>query len=202
MKKITNSAILALVLATTSIEAGSWYVGIEQSLMNNVDNTTEIGNYSFSNDKSLNITSFKIGSIADGDKGNHYEFLYNTGEKSANPIGGLSGSSLTSLSFNWNITTPTLLSNIDKVLPYFRLGANYAISDDQYYVYGTNDKEDYSALGLTLGVGGYYQLNDKINLSLGFDYGYRIWRTLTNGRYDMDSTDKIKKLYVGVDYLF
>ncbi len=139
MKKITSSAILALVLATTSIEAGSWYVGIEQSLMNDVDNTTEIGNRSYHNDKSLNITSFKIGNILDGDKGNHYEFAYNTGEKSANPIGGLYGSSLTSLSFNWNITTPTL-SSMDELLPYFRLGVNYAISDDEYYVYPSSNK--------------------------------------------------------------
>ncbi len=69
-------------------------------------------------------------------------------------------------------------------------------------IQGTNDKEDYSAFGLTLGIGSYYHLNNHVNLSLGFDYGYRVWRTLTTGWYDMDSTDKIKKLYVGVDYLF
>jgi len=53
------------------------------------------------------------------------------GEKSANPTGGLKGSSLTSLSFNWNITAPTL-TQIDEIIPYFRFGINYSISDNKY----------------------------------------------------------------------
>jgi len=65
MKKITSSAILALVLTTASTEAGSLYIGLEQSLMNSIDNTTEIGNYSYSNDESSNITSIKIGKTSD-----------------------------------------------------------------------------------------------------------------------------------------
>jgi opacity protein-like surface antigen len=202
MKKITSSAILALVLTTAFTEAGSLYIGLEQSLMNNIDNTTEIGNYSYSNDESSNITSIKIGKTSDNsDKGNHYEFVYNMGEKSANPTGGLKGSSLTSLSFNWNITTPTL-TQIDEILPYFRLGINYSISDDKYYVRGTKDKENYSAFGFILGIGSYYYLNDNVNLFAGFDYGYRKWNKLSNSWYEIESTDKIKKLYIGAEYLF
>jgi len=203
MKKITSSAILALVLVTTTIEAGSWYVGLEQSLMNNVDNTTESGRYSYSNDETSNITSFKIGKTSGSrSQGNHYEFVYNKGEKSANPTGGLTGSSLTSFGFNWNITAPKL-SPKEEVLPYFRFGLNYAISDDKYRIYGTsNRKEKYSAFGIVLGLGSYYYITDKFSVSAGFDYGYRKWDTLTNGWYDIESTDKIKKLYVGLGYEF
>jgi len=202
MKKITSSAILALVWATTTIEADSWYVGLEQSLMNSIDNTTELGSYSSSNDESSNITSLKIGEISgNGNKGNHYEFVYNLGEKSANPVGGLKGSSLTSLGLNCNFTIPTI-SSIDKVLPYFRFGLSYIMSDDKYHVYGTSDSKDYSAYGITLGLGTYYSLNDNVSLLVGFDYGYRMWDTLTNGWQDIESTDKIKKLYIGAEYLF
>ena len=199
MKKITTSTILAFLL-TTTIEAGSWYIGLEQSLMNNVDNTTEVGTYSYSNDKSFNVTSVKIGKVTE-EKGNHYEFVYNIGEKSANRTGGLEGSSLTSLGFNWNLTAPTL-SSMDEILPYFRLGLSYIISDDNYNIYGTSDSSKYSAFGIVLGVGTYYALNDNVNLSAGFDFGYRKWDTLTNGWREIESIDKIKKLYIGAEYLF
>jgi len=59
MKTITNTTILALIL-TTYTQASSWYIGVEQSLMNNIDNTTKIDGHSYHNDKSSNITSFKI----------------------------------------------------------------------------------------------------------------------------------------------
>jgi hypothetical protein len=43
---------------------------------------------------------------------------------------------------------------------------------------------------------------DKINISLGFDYGYRLWDDLAYGYTEVESEDKVTKFYVGIDYLF
>jgi len=201
MKTITNIAILALIM-TTSIQADSWYVGLEQSLMNNIDNTIEVNGYdNYHNDKSSTITSFKIGKILGDDKtGNHFEFVYNMGEKSANNIVG--NETLLSFNFNWDITIPSLIQH-DEFLPYVRLGLNYTMSDKKYNVMGTSDNKNYSAYGVILGIGSYYSLNDQFNIFAGFDYQYKWWDTLTSYYYgDIDSTDKIKKLYIGAEYLF
>jgi len=148
------------------------------------------------------LPHLKLGKVSGDDKkGNHYEFVYNMGEKSANITGGLYGSALTSFSFNWNITTPDL-SQMDELVPYFRLGINYAISQDKYRARGTSSEENYSALGLILGVGSYYYIDKNINCYVGFDYGYRQWDKLSNDWYDIESNDKIKKLYIGLGYEF
>ena len=202
MKKVTNSTILVLTIVTTYIQADGLYIGLEQSLLNSVSNETEICNSSYSNSKSSNPTSFKIGSImGKSDKDNHVEILYSKGEKSANPTGGLEGESLTSFSFFFNITTPSW-SPKEEIIPYIRFGSSYTMSNDKYRVQGTDKKEKYSATGLILGIGDYYQVAENINLSVGFDYQYRIWDKLSNNICSIESTDKVKKLYVGVDYLF
>ncbi len=202
MKRVTNRVIILGMMLTTSIHADSWYIGLEQSLINNIDNTIEVDGYDYHNDKSSNITSFKIGKILGDDSktANHFEFVYNMGEKSANNI--VDNETLLSLSFNWNITVPSLIPD-DDFTPYIRLGLNYSMSDNQYNISGTSDSGNYSAYGLILGLGSYFSLNEKVNLLAGFDYQYRWWDTLSSYYYgDIDSTDTIKKLYVGAEYLF
>jgi len=208
MKKITSSAILALVLVTTSTEATSWYVGVEQSLSYKVKNTAEVGSYSKSNSESPTITSIKVGAITGGDKkaGNRYEFLYNFGDKSANPVGGLQGEDVMSLNFNYHFTLP-MISPKEEILPYLRLGGSYIMSSDKYRDISTGEKANYSAVGALVGVGTYYKVTDNINVSAGFDYGYRLWEDLTyynyyRGSQTIESEDKFSKLYIGVDYLF
>ena len=201
MKKILGSAIIMMALTTPFIEA-SMYIGVEQALSYKVKNTAEIGNYSESNSESPAISSIKIGGISGGkDKGNRYEFLYNFGDQSANPVGGLKGEDVISFNLHANITVPSI-SPIETILPYVRLGASYVISSDKYRVNGTTDKENYSAGGLLIGLGTYYQVTNNINLSAGFDYGYRLWQDLNYGYKTIESKDKISKLYMGVDYIF
>ena len=207
MKKITSSAILALVLVTTSTEATSLYIGVEQSLNYKVKNTAEVGSYSESNSESPTITSIKIGGINGGDKktGDRYEFLYNFGDKSANPVGGLKGEDVTSLNINYHFTLPSI-SPMSEILPYLRLGGSYIMSSDKYQDSSLGEKRNYSAVGALLGIGTYYRITDNINVSAGFDYGYRLWEDLTYYNYyesiTIESDDRFSKLYVGFDYLF
>jgi len=207
MKKITNSAILALLLLTTSIEATSVYMGVEQSLNYKVKNTTEVGSYSESNTESPTITSIKIGGVKGGDKkrGDRYEVLYNFGDKSANPVGGLQGEDVTSLNINYHFTLPRI-SPTSEILPYLRFGGSYIMSSDKYRDISTGEKMNYSAVGTLLGIGTYFRVTDNINVSAGFDYGYRLWEDLTYSNYyqsvTIESEDRFSKLYVGFDYLF
>ena len=209
MKKITTSAILALILGTLSTEAdSSIYIGLEQSLSYRVKNTAKIGSYyKESNTESPTITSIKIGGInGDIKSGDRYEFQYNFGDKSANPVEGLNGKDIMSLNLHYNLTLPSI-SPIEELLPYIRLGGAYLISNKKYKDYSTGEKYNYKAVGVLLGVGAYYILTDNISVASGFDYGYRTWDDLEYynsyyGSTTVKSEDTFSKLYVGVDYLF
>lgn len=202
MKKILGSTLVAIALTTPFIEA-NMYVGIEQALSYKVKNTATVGNFSISNSESPTISSIKIGAISDNEKkGNRYEFLYNFGDKSANPVGGLAGEDIISFNLHYNVTLPSI-SPKEELLPYVRVGASYVISSDKYHIQGTyNEEKNYSAAGLLIGLGTYYEVANNINLSAGFDYGYRMWQDLTYRSTTIESKDKISKLYVGVDYIF
>jgi len=209
MKKITQSAILALLLTTSYIKAEiPLYIGFEQSLSYNVKNKTTVDSYySEANTKSPSITSVKIGGIlGDNKMGDRVEFLYNFGDKSVNPIGGLNGKDIVSFNLNYNFTLPSI-SPTDELLPYIRLGGSYLISNDKYQDYSTGEEYNYKAVGVLLGIGTYYKITDNIDVSAGFDYGYRLWDDLTYhnnyyGNATIKSEDKFSKLYVGANYQF
>ena len=199
MKRLLSSTVVAIALTTSFMEA-DMYIGLEQSLNYKIKNTVKADGYrSWSNTESPTITSLKIGGIVNnGDKA---EFMYNFGDKSANPVGGLKGKSVMSFNINYNLTLPSI-SPMDKLLPYLRIGGTYLISDNKYYDSSYSEKYNYKAVGLLFGLGSYYQVDDKINVYAGFDYGYRLWDDLTYGYTSVESEDKISKLYIGVDYLF
>jgi opacity protein-like surface antigen len=187
MKKIINSTVVSILL-TTSLWGVDMYVGLEKPLSYKVKNTVEVSGYgSLSNSESPSIFSFKLGGIISGKNktGDRVEFLYNFGDKSANPVGGLEGEDVISLNLNYNWTIPSI-TPIDELLPYVRVGGTYIISDEKYYDVANNENYNYKAVGLTLGLGTYYQVTDKINVSLGFDYGYRLWDDLVYGYAEVE----------------
>ena len=199
MKKITSSAILAMTLST-SLWGIDMYVGIEKPLSYKVKNTVKASGYdSWSNTESPSIVSLKVGGIMDS--GDRVEFLYNFGDKSANPVGGLEGKDVVSFNLNYNFTLPSI-SPMEELIPYLRIGGTYLISDEKYYDASYNDKYNYKAVGATIGLGTYYQIMDKLNVYAGFDYGFRLWDDLTYGYTTVESEDTVTKMYVGVDYLF
>jgi hypothetical protein len=202
MKKITSSAILAMTL-TSSLWGTDMYMGLEKPLSYKVKNKVKADGYSWSNTESPSIISLKIGGIINGDNetGDRVEFLYNFGDKSANPVGGLEGEDVISLNLNYNFTLPSI-SPMEALLPYIRIGGTYVISDEKYYDNSYSEKYNYKAVGATLGLGTYYQVIDKINIYAGFDYGFRLWDDLTYGYTTVESKDTVTKMYIGVDYLF
>jgi hypothetical protein len=195
MKKITSSAILAMTL-TSSLWGTDMYMGLEKPLSYKVKNKVKAGGYSWSNTESPSIISLKIGGIINGDNetGDRVEFLYNFGDKSANPIGGLEGEDVISLNLNYNFTLPSI-SPMEALLPYIRIGGTYVISDEKYYDESYSEKYNYKAVGATLGLGTYYQVIDKINIYAGFDYGFRLWDDLTYGYTTVESKDTVTKMY-------
>jgi hypothetical protein len=199
MKKITNLAIVAMTL-TTSLWGTEMYIGLEKPLSYKVKNTVKTsGGSSWSNTESPSIVSLKVGGIInDGDR---FEFLYNFGDKSANPVGGLEGEDVLSFNLNYNLTLPSI-SPIEALLPYIRIGGTYLISDEKYYDASYSEKYNYKAVGATLGLGSYYKITDKINVYAGFDYGFRLWDDLTYGYTEVESEDTVTKMYLGIDYLF
>jgi hypothetical protein len=203
MKKIINSTVVSILL-TTSLWGVDMYVGLEKPLSYKVKNTVEVSGYgSLSNSESPSIFSFKLGGIINGKNktGDRVEFLYNFGDKSANPVGGLEGEDVISLNLNYNFTLPSI-SPMEALLPYIRIGGTYVISDEKYYDESYSEKYNYKAVGATLGLGTYYQVIDKINIYAGFDYGFRLWDDLTYGYTTVESKDTVTKMYIGVDYLF
>jgi hypothetical protein len=203
MKKIISSTVVSILL-TTSLWGVDMYIGVEKPLSYKVKNTVEVSGYSsLSNSESPSIFSFKLGGIINGENktGDRVEFLYNFGDKSANPVGGLEGKSVISLNLNYNFTLPSI-TPMEELLPYIRIGGTYVISDEKYYDKSHSEKYNYKAVGATLGLGTYYQLIDKINIYAGFDYGFRLWDDLTYGYTTVESKDTVTKMYIGVDYLF
>ena len=199
MKKITSLAILATAL-TSSLLGRDLYMGVEKPLSYKVKNTVESsGGNSWSNTESPSIVSLKVGGIMDNK--DRFEFLYNFGDKSANPVGGLEGEDVISLNLNYNLTLPSI-SPMEELIPYVRIGGSYLISDNKYYNTYGGEKYNYKAVGLTIGLGTYYNIMDKINIYAGFDYGYRLWDDLVYGYTEVSSKDKVTKMYVGIDYLF
>ncbi len=201
MKKVLLSSIIVITYINADI-----YIGVEQSLNYNIKNTAKTSYLKVSGSESPNITSIKIGNIINNRDGDRYEFLYNFGDKSANPVGGLKGKDVMSFNLNYNLTLPSITPK-KELLPFFRFGLSYILSNDKYRVEGTyNDKTNYSAIGFLIGIGTYYRLNDKINLSVGLDYGYRQWEDLEYYSYygseTIESSDKFNKLYIGIDYIF
>ncbi|SFV65990.1 hypothetical protein MNB_SV-14-64 [hydrothermal vent metagenome] len=199
MKKITSSAVVAMILST-SLWGTDMYVGLEKTLSYKIKNTVKASGYdSMSNTESPSIVSLKFGMIMNN--GDRAELLYNFGDKSANPVGGLKGKDVISLNLNYNWTLPSI-SPMEELLPYVRIGGTYLISDNKYYNNSDNEKYNYKAVGPTLGLGTYYKIADKINIYAGFDYGYRLWDDLMYGYTKVKSEDTVTKMYMGVDYLF
>ena len=185
---------------STSLWGTDMYVGIEKPLSYKVKNTVEASGYeSWSNTESPSITSLKVGGIMDS--GDKVEFLYNFGDKSANPVGGLEGKDVISFNLNYNFTLPSI-SPMEELIPYLRIGGTYLISDEKYYDASYSDKYNYKAVGATFGLGTYYKVIDKVNVYAGFDYGFRLWDDLTYGSTTVESKDTVTKMYLGVDYMF
>jgi opacity protein-like surface antigen len=196
MKKIL---LISSIIATCAINANAFYIGVEQTLSSSVTNETN----SIEKEDSSNTTSLKIGSrMGTGDaKSSRVEFLYETGAKTSNLIVG-NGKSVTSFGINYNATFDSL-SPIEKVLPYVRLGVSYVFSSDKY-INSSNGKEyNYSAAGLLIGLGSYYNITENIDVSVGYDIGYRKWQDLYNNYGETaESSDKFSKFYIGTNYSF
>lgn len=106
MKQITSSAMIAITL-TSSLWGTEFYVGVEKPFSYKVKNTVELtGGNSLSNTESPSIVSVKVGMFMDNQ--DRFEFLYNFGDKSANPVDGLEGKNVISLNLNYNLTLPSI----------------------------------------------------------------------------------------------
>ncbi|HFU77442.1 MAG TPA: hypothetical protein ENK68_02955 [Epsilonproteobacteria bacterium] len=196
MNKTTTLSLGLLSFFSTQCNATDFFVGIEQSYKK-IENKTYINTKKEERNKSLNITSLKLG-LLDGSKelGNRYELIYNFGNENL-----ISGLKLVDLAIHYNYTLPSLL-NHKEILPYIRLGISYSRVSEKNPISQENPK--YDAYGYILGLGTYYSFNKNLELSLGFDYGYKKWNNikLYQGTVNVYAKEKVQKSYVGLHYLF
>ena len=193
MKKILLSGS---IIAACAINANAFYVGVEQSLSNSVTNETN----SLETDTSSNVTAIKIGTRRGDKKSSRMELLYEMGAETSNNIVG-NGKSVIAFTLNYNATFETL-SPVEELLPYVRLGGSYVISDEKYINLSDGEEYNYSAAGPHIGVGAYYNVTDNIDVSTGYDIGYRLWQDLHYGSQTVESEDKFSKFYIGTNYSF
>jgi len=183
-----------------AISANAFFVGFEQTLYNKSTNKTDIDNGTITTETTSNVSSFKIGSRNGDENSNRVEFVYNANEKTTNPIVG-KDKKLLSFGINYNITLERM-KPVESIVPYVRLGASYSISDQKYRNIYDGKEYNYSAAGLLGGIGTYYNINKNLDLSLGFDVGYRQWQDLYYGNKKMSSTENFSKFYIGTSYNF
>lgn len=196
MNKTLTISLCVTTLFSIQCNATDFFVGIEQS-SKKIENKTYINTNKEERNKSLNISSLKLG-LFDGSKelGNRYELIYNFGDENL-----VSGSELVDVAIQYNHTLPSLF-NHKEILPYLRLGISYSRVSEKNPISQENPK--YDAYGYILGFGTYYSLNKNLELSLGFDYGYKKWNDikLYQGTVNVYAKEKIQKSYIGLNYLF
>ncbi len=194
MKRI--SAVVGMVCLSVACDATEYLVGIEQGYKR-VENATHINGVKEDHDKSLNISSLKIGGVnGSREEGDRYELLYNFGEENI-----VSGLSTVDFSLHYNLTFPSMVSS-QKWLPYLRLGASYTrVSENEK---GAIENPKYEAYGYILGLGSYYLLANNLELSAGFDYGDKKWNNLHlyQGTVKVEAKSSSQKAYIGLNYLF
>ena len=196
MKKIGILAVLSGTFLVTSGEATELFVGIEQS-HKRVENNMQINDVKEKHDKSLNITSLKVGVVnGSREEGDRYEFLYNFGEENI-----VSGLDTVDIALHYNCTLPSLIRS-QEFLPYLRLGASYSRVSEKKG--GSSKNPKYDAYGYILGLGTYYLLENNLEFSLGLDYDYKRWNTLKlyQGAVTVNAKTRMKKAYIGLNYLF
>ena len=193
MKKIL---VISSIITSCVINANAFYLGVEQSLSNSVTNETN----SVETDTSSNVTAIKIGIRRGDKKSSRMEFLYEMGAETSNLVVG-KGKSVIAFTLNYNATFETL-SPIEELLPYVRLGGSYVISDEEYLNTTDGEMYNYSAAGPHIGLGAYYNITDNIDVSAGYDIGYRLWQDLQYGARKVESEDQFSKLYIGTNYSF
>ncbi|CAA6806019.1 MAG: Unknown protein [uncultured Sulfurovum sp.] len=196
MKKIIALSICSISLFPIHANATELFVGMEQS-HKKTNNKTYVNNKMDKHNKSLNISSLKLG-LFNGDKqtGDRYEFIYNFGDEDI-----VSSLDLVDVAIQYNYTLPSLL-NSELYLPYLRLGISYSRVSENDPKSQENPK--YDAYGYILGLGTYYSFTKNLEFSLGFDYGYKKWNdiTLYQGTVNVFAKEKIQKSYIGFNYLF
>jgi len=196
MKKIIISTISSMSLFPIHASATDFFVGIEQS-HHKTENQTYINSNKEKYNKSLNISSLKLG-LLDGTQksGDRYEVIYNVGAEDI-----VSDLDLVDVAIQYNHTLPSLLKH-KEILPYVRLGVSYSRVSEKNSKSQENPK--YDAYGYLLGLGTYYSFNKNLELSLGFDYGYKKWNDikLYQATVNVYAKEKIKKSYIGFNYLF
>ena len=191
IKKISLLTLLAL---SSSAYAEGYFFGVEQTLSSTVNNTTN----DIETTDNTNISTFKIGGRKGGENSSRWEVAFHPNTKALNPF--VQGDKkVFAFGINYNATMEDF-SPAQNVLPYVRFGATVHISDDKYISRDDDKEYNYSAVGFSIGLGTYYNVTDKLDISVGYDVGYRLWQDLYYGSQTLESSETFSKFYIGASY--
>ncbi|MDY0116699.1 MAG: outer membrane beta-barrel protein [Sulfurimonadaceae bacterium] len=208
MKKIILSLMVITSLAIAESDGGAMYIGLDVGAAN-VDRTFELkgGGYSYKSSTGNDRTtagSIKVGFgkfednrlevslqqyTSNSDSGNSTETLFN----SSNTIG---------VGVDYLITMPTVSPII---LPFVKLGVNVSRAKLGFKTtaqYSDEKRDTLYALGGTLGAGVAFQITDFLDVLAGYDYTHRQWQEMSSGPLTLKTTDKVQKLYAGLNLRF
>ncbi|NEW61239.1 hypothetical protein GSY74_08080 [Sulfurovum sp. bin170] len=200
MKKITSSTILALALATTTIEAGSWYIGTNIGLINfggEVEVENDYTTYKSTKDVDSSPFMLKFGYQKNND--NRTEFYLK--KDNIEIVGELFKTSTIGFNYEWGLSSMSK----ESILPYISLGIGVGNSSSKYLAY-----DDGTVIELALSGGVHYRINKNIDTTVGL---FR--RALVNSvsdvatysYYGYESTDYLTTavtngIEVGISYHF
>lgn len=210
MKKIIGSILIiaSLAEAADTGTGGSMYVGLDLGVAK-VDRTFELSSGSYAYTSSNGEDKIKNGAIKIGFgkfTENRLEVSlqrYNEDLTSGSDTQTLFNSSDTmGIGVDYLITMPGISP---VVMPFIKLGVNVSRAELGFnaVIQNSGEKRDtVYGLGATVGAGVTFQITDYLDVLGGFDYTHRQWEDMTDGPYTLETTDKIRKIYAGVNLRF
>lgn len=205
MKKLVTAGIVASTLLLTNASADTkWYAGVELgSASNTTEYETEILGFSVSDDVDNNYKDIKF-VVGKGTGDNWYTQLYLSKVTFDNSACYYTNSIIADFCFDdemmeIGVEVMKKFEVSNNLLPFVKFGFGVGSRDAEGL-----DESSISSVGLAIGAGLDFKVNESISLLGGIDFGYRKYQDVEyfGGLLTVETSETYQKLYIGANYRF
>lgn len=202
MKKLVTAGIVASALLLTNASADTkWYAGVELGMASNTikaENSSG-GNSDFDNDyKDLKFV------VGKGTGDNWYTQLYLSKVTFDDGVCYTTNGVTADFCFDdemmeIGVEAIKKFEVSNNLLPFIKFGLGVGSRDAEGL-----DESSISSVGLAIGAGLDFKVNESISLLGGIDFGYRKYQDIeySGTSYTVETSETYQKLYVGANYRF
>lgn len=202
MKKLVTAGIVASALLLTNASADTkWYAGVELGMASNTIKAENSSGGSDDFDNDYKDLKFVVGK---GTGDNWYTQLYLSKVTFDDGVCYSTNGVTADFCFDdkmmeIGVEVMKKFEVSNNLLPFVKFGLGVGSRDAEGL-----DESSISSVGLAIGAGLDFKVNESISLLGGIDFGYRKYQDVEyfGGLYTVETSETYQKLYIGANYRF